>query len=36
MEWLKIYDLRKLGNFKTISEMLGIEDGYACGHPKGN
>ena len=33
-ELLKTYDLRKLGNFKTIPEMLGFDGEVPTGHPK--
>ena len=32
---LRLKDLRKLGNFKKIPEMLGSDDEYLTGHPKG-
>ena len=35
MVQLKTLDLRKLGNFKKIFEMLGFDDEYPAGHPKG-
>ena len=31
---LKTKDLRKLGNFKKISEVLGSDDKYPVSHPK--
>ena len=31
---LKTLDLRKLGNFKNIPEMLGVDGEYPVGHPK--
>ena len=34
-ERLKTYDLRKLGNFKKILEMLGFDGEYSAVHPKG-
>ena len=33
-EWLKTKDLRKLGNFKKIIEMLGFDGEYPVVHPK--
>ena len=33
-EQLKTYDLRKLGNFKKIPQMLGFHDEYPAVHPK--
>ena len=33
-EQLKTYDLRKLGNFKEIPEMFGIDGKYPAGTPK--
>ena len=35
-ERLKPSDLRKFGNFKEISEMLGFEGEYPGGYPKAN
>ena len=35
-EGLKPSDLRKFGNFKEISEMLGFEGEYPGGYPKAN
>ena len=32
---LRLKDLRKLGNFNKIPEMLGSDDEYLTGHPKG-
>ena len=32
---LKTLNLRKLGNFKKIFEMLVFDDEYLAGHPKG-
>ena len=34
-EQLKTYNLRKLGNFKKMSETLGYDGEYPSGHPKG-
>ena len=31
---LKIHDIRKLGNFKNLPEMLRIKSKYLAGHPK--
>ena len=31
---LKTDDLRELGNFKKISEMLGVHDEYPAGYSK--
>ena len=31
---VETYDLRKLGNFKKIPEMLGFDDEYPAVHPK--
>ena len=33
-ERLKTCDLRKLGNFKKIPEMLGFDGDYSAAHPK--
>ena len=33
-ERLKIHDIRKLGNFKNLPEMLRIKSKYLAGHPK--
>ena len=33
-ERLKTCDLRKLGNFKKIPEMLGFDGDYPAAHPK--
>ena len=33
-ERLKTLDLRKLGNFQKIPEMLGFDSKYPAGHPK--
>ena len=35
VERLKTEDLRKLGNFKKIPEMLGFDGEYPATHPKG-
>ena len=34
-EWLKTWDLRKLGKFKKIPEMLGTDSAYPTDYPEG-